>query len=742
MKESTEDGAALASADPIQQSEAMADLSKKLGLLERVRHVCQAVAIPLPGVVVVGEQSAGKSSLLENISGIQFPRAQNTCTRMPCILTMLTDPAAIQPYATVSMDPSFGKAENCDIADVEEKIRSITEQHATGDTFISSQALYVRVVRRSGPQFSLIDLPGVTHNADQMANIHEVTVSLVEEYVKQEEVVILCVIPATSDFGNAEVIKLARKFDPEGKRTLGVVTKCDDAARAEASDIVAKAMMQRASDVQLKLGFHCVVNRSQPNIDAGMARTDLWEKEQKLFKTNEKLKLLPAENWGTLRLMEKIARIQSNRVDECLPKIKDAVRERLTSLRAELRALPPELESEADQNRLFNAVLRQVNDDLQRRVRAEFMSSESGDKRFTIAPKVAALVQEFRTRLQEENPEWLSEQMIAEVTDTVDSYVHGYTVGNLTGPQVFINLIRRTFIEDGMLKNAANELIEAVAAHLCTVVTHVVQKHADVNAVFASRLTERSLHVVDECLETSKRFCNALAEAQQVTSTTHGGYMVKLKKFRKSWFQQAVGGVQQILKTWKGAAQDEDTHLPAEFLAVVQEAQSQPDKLAVLEICASLHVYTDFLIQGFVEMAAKLVQFNMVEKLTEKLEERWRSDLAGNVLQDLFPKDAKVAHQRVHLTEKVAQLQDFKEQLAVLRISAPSSMCIQAQGRRKKEGESLGKKALPEPQKKEVVLRPVLGEQTTSRCTGMFERENGQKRRSLSSTCEDECGVH
>ena len=54
--------------------EAMAELSKKLGLFERVRHVCQSVEIPLPGVVVVGEQSAGKSSLLENISGIQFPQ--------------------------------------------------------------------------------------------------------------------------------------------------------------------------------------------------------------------------------------------------------------------------------------------------------------------------------------------------------------------------------------------------------------------------------------------------------------------------------------------------------------------------------------------------------------------------------------------------------------------------------------------------------------------------------------------
>lgn len=37
------------------------------------------------------------------------------------------------------------------------------------------------------------------------------------------------------------MVKLARKYDPDGIRTLGVVTKCDDAANAEASDIVEKA---------------------------------------------------------------------------------------------------------------------------------------------------------------------------------------------------------------------------------------------------------------------------------------------------------------------------------------------------------------------------------------------------------------------------------------------------------------------------------------------------------------------
>ena len=80
----------------------MRELSAKLGLLERMRHVCDSVDIAIPGIVVVGEQSAGKSSLLENISGIQFPRAQNTCTRMPCVLTMVVENAP-EPYALVSM---------------------------------------------------------------------------------------------------------------------------------------------------------------------------------------------------------------------------------------------------------------------------------------------------------------------------------------------------------------------------------------------------------------------------------------------------------------------------------------------------------------------------------------------------------------------------------------------------------------------------------------------------------------
>mmetsp|Transcript_17447 Transcript_17447/g.56483 ORF Transcript_17447/g.56483 Transcript_17447/m.56483 type:complete len:418 (-) Transcript_17447:415-1668(-) len=366
-----------------------------------------------------------------------------------------------------------------------------------------------------------------------------------------------------------------------------------------ACDVVDKVLMRRETDVRLTLGFHCVVNRSQKNIDDGMEREELWKKEGHVFESDEQLRGLPK-----------------------------AVRVKLVHLRDELRALPAHLDSEADQYRLFNSVLRDVRDDLQRRVRAEFVSSNPEDGELTIAPRVADLIKEFRARLQNENPEWLGRAMIDEVDDTVQKFMHGYTVDTLMGPQVFINLIKRVFVEDGLLRDAARVLVDNIASHLRIVVSHVVDDHAGVHMVLASQLYEKALDVIDIRLEVASKLCDAISEAQQVTSTTHGGYMVKLREFRKSWFEKTVEDMRQSIQSlfWRGTGNsDEKPELTAEFLDMVQQAQSEPQKFAVLEICASLHVYTSFLIDGFVDMIAKVVKFNMVENIAAKLEDFWRN---------------------------------------------------------------------------------------------------------------------
>merc|ERR1719203_1185930 len=119
-------------------------------------------------------------------------------------------------------------------------------------------------------------------------------------------------------------------------------------------------------------------------------------------------------------------------------------------------------------------------------------------------------------------------------------------------------------------------------------------------------------------MHSARGHCEYLAQAQQVTSTTHGQYMAKLTDFRKLLLDQTVSGS-------RFPVADPNAHcMPQEFLNLVEEARSEPHKIAVMEICASLHVYSELLLESFVDMSAKLVKFTMVEKLTENLELKWQ----------------------------------------------------------------------------------------------------------------------
>lgn len=649
-------------------SKAMAQVSKKLGLFERVRHVCQSESIPIPGVVVVGEQSAGKSSLLENISGIQFPRAQNTCTRMPCVLTLLTDPAVEESYAMVSMDPNFENVKRCSIPEVEEQIKALTEKHATGDQFISSQAMYISVVRREGPQLSLIDLPGITHNSSKMTKIHEVTVKLVENYIKPEEMVILCVIPASNDFGNAEVVELAKKYDPDGERTLGVVTKCDDVAKTESSDIVEKVLMERTDDVRLELGFHCVVNRSQKDIDEGMSREDLLEKGRKVFSESDRMKRLPKENWGTLALTEKIAKLQEHRVDAHLPKINEAVRKTTTELQRRLCELPPPPADEKSQFREFQRIVSRIRKDLE-----EGIKGENFVRNYTITRVVDSKIKKFKKELQSRNPKWLEEAMIGEVSHMQENK-KGYTVDNMTGPHshIFINLIKKAFIEEELLKDSVHMVVRDVGEHLRHVVFHVIQKHASMNGILPQRLDATAQDCIDQVTAEAQSTCDRLAEAQEVTSTENEEFMARMTKFQNSLKSLSQGSTEDGYKNLATALLGAKGHeLPEKFHTLVKESMDEKQKDAVVQICASLYVYTEFMIECFVETSAKLIKSNMVHKLADKLEGDWMDKLSGSTLHELFAEDEAVAKKRKYLAEKINALSDFKAELRSLQPAGP-----------------------------------------------------------------------
>lgn len=90
---------------------------------------------------------------------------------------------------------------------------------------------------------------------------------------------ILSVSPANVDLANSESLKLARSVDPQGRRTIGVLTKLDlmDAG-TNALDILTGRVYP------LKLGFIGVVNRSQADINAEKSMGDALDSESEFFK--------------------------------------------------------------------------------------------------------------------------------------------------------------------------------------------------------------------------------------------------------------------------------------------------------------------------------------------------------------------------------------------------------------------------------------------------------------------------
>jgi hypothetical protein len=100
--------------------------------------------------------------VLESLTGISFPRSENTCTRCPAIVSLQANAFIEHPYAHISDSASF-EAERTetvlDLSRIGEAIERMTEK-LTRNTFIANTPIYIKVVRQSGPTFTLIDLPG------------------------------------------------------------------------------------------------------------------------------------------------------------------------------------------------------------------------------------------------------------------------------------------------------------------------------------------------------------------------------------------------------------------------------------------------------------------------------------------------------------------------------------------------------------------------------------------------------
>nr|POE72807.1 vacuolar protein sorting-associated protein 1 [Quercus suber] len=310
--------------------------------------------IDLPQITVVGSQSSGKSSVLENIVGRDFlPRGTGIVTRRPLVLQLInrtspqtngaTDSAETEIKSTdaQSNTEEWGEFLHIpgqkfhDFNKIRDEIVKETESKTGRNGGISPAPINLRIYSPNVLTLTLVDLPGLTKVpvGDQPRDIEKQIKDMVLKHITKPNAIILAVTAANTDLANSDGLKLAREVDPEGQRTIGVLTKVD--LMDDGTDVVD---ILAGRIIPLRLGYVPVVNRGQRDIEAKKAISYALEHEKNFFE-NHKAYRNKASYCGTPYLARKLNLILMMHIKNTLPDIKARISASLQKYSTELSSL-------------------------------------------------------------------------------------------------------------------------------------------------------------------------------------------------------------------------------------------------------------------------------------------------------------------------------------------------------------------------------------------------------------------
>lgn len=349
-----------------------------LNVIDKLRSVGVSELVSLPQLIVCGDQSSGKSSVLEAISGIPFPRKDSLCTRFATEVILRHDAkqavsVAIVPSTDRTDDQKAKLASFKRTMENLEDISSIVEDAKScmgvdqNSTAFSKDILRIEISGPKQPHLTIVDLPGLIHfgNKNQSDSDVKLVQSMVAEYMKNSRSIILAVVSAMNDYANQVVLKRAREVDPDGRRTLGVITKPD--MLPVGSDTEAAFLsLAKNQDIPLRLGWHVLRNRGFEDRELTTQGRD--EAEKTFFNTG-KWMTLDKNVVGIQSLQEKMSKVLFDQIRNELPTLIEDLEEKTDTCRRTLEKLGPSRDGLVNQQTFlvqisekFQAIARAATD--------------------------------------------------------------------------------------------------------------------------------------------------------------------------------------------------------------------------------------------------------------------------------------------------------------------------------------------------------------------------------------------
>ncbi|KIJ53715.1 hypothetical protein M422DRAFT_42801 [Sphaerobolus stellatus SS14] len=350
---------------------------KLLDYINKLQTLGVSRDFDLPQIVVIGSQSAGKSSLIESISGITLPRSSGTCTRCPTECRLIQAPGEqwrceVSIRFTTDDDGTpllrqqtigFG-APIYDREEIEERIRRAQRAALnpgrgmeSPNYFLSNESppsknmldfttncisLEIR-----GPELtdlSFCDLPGLIASVSDDGREEDIEKvrELVSSYIAKESCIVLLTVACETDFETQGAYRLAKQYDPQGMRTIGVLTKPDRIPEGETGKWISLIRNERSA---LAHGWFCVKQLSSAELEKKLSFEEARRLGEEFFKNRpwSNLETTYQRQLGTAALTKSLSQHLLDLIAKRMPVLMEELQNALATTKVQLAGLPPPL---------------------------------------------------------------------------------------------------------------------------------------------------------------------------------------------------------------------------------------------------------------------------------------------------------------------------------------------------------------------------------------------------------------
>nr|GMD14941.1 dynamin-related protein 4C-like [Ipomoea batatas] len=580
-----------------------------LDCVDKLRHLkIMQEGIQLPTIVVVGDQSSGKSSVLESLAGISLPRGQGICTRVPLIMRLKNVPNLGEPELHLEFNGKIVPTNEESVADA---IVHATEEVAGRGKGISHAPLTLTVKKCGVPDLTMVDLPGITRVPvhGQPEDIYEQISNIIMEFITPEESIILNVLSASVDFSTCESIRMSQKVDKTGERTLAVVTKADRSPEG-------------------------LLEKTHPF----------------LSKIDKSMVSIPI-------LAQKLVRIQGNIISKCLPEIVRKINDKLSTNMADLNSLPKNLSTVAEALTAFMGIIISAKESLRKILVSGEFDEYPEEKEMHCKARLVEVLDEYAEELRVSRLSYDRNNFLMEEISALDE-AKEIGLPNFLPRGVFLSIMQKRV---KVISTRPQDFVAKLWDYIEKIVVRVLMQHADIYPQLQSSMRRASQNLIAKMKQKSVDWVEEIIEMEMIADySSNPEYSATWNKLmeKQGEFMELLNDSSKCSKLNIDGNEIEISLLRGFGTDVV--CQAFDTRMRII-------AYWKIVLMRLVDSMALHVLFSIQKLVNKEMQAEVVADLMaphGGGIERMLEESPVVAEKRNRLTKSVKLLRESKDVVA------------------------------------------------------------------------------